>query len=104
MGRLIAGEIWSSLESAAGSTGLVRQRVAPDAPIDIYVGVERPSGARVVLFGLLDADSAGELVVPQAMGIEVRAVPTASDKLWGYAEVRLSDARYAEVYESLADD
>jgi len=38
------------------------------------------------------------------MGIEVRAVPTASDKLWGYAEVRLSDARYAEVYESLADD
>jgi hypothetical protein len=42
--------------------------------------------------------------VPSATGIRFRAVPVAADAGWGYAEIRLLDDRYFEVFTSLADD
>ena len=104
MGRLIASEVWDSLVGAPAGHGLVRTRVTPDAPIDIFVAVEKPSATRVLLFGLADEVQARSVDVPQAIGIEVRAVPAAREAGWGFAEVRLVDARYLEVFTSLADD
>lgn len=104
MGRLITSEVWTSLEVAPGGRGLVRTRIAPDAPVDIYVAVEQPNAVRLVQFGLAGEHLAESLDIPQARGIEVKAVPTASGSDWGYAQIRLVDRRYVEIFTSLADD
>lgn len=104
MGGVIAAETWASLAAPNAGQGLVRTRVYPHAPIDIFVAVEHPSSAKLILFGLADAQQAAEVDLPQATGISVRAVPAPSDSVWGHAEVRLVDVRYDEVFTALADD
>ncbi len=104
MGRLVTPEVWDTLVGAPAAHGLVRTRVAPEGPIDIFVAVEKPSATRILLFGLADDAQARSIDVPQATGIEVRALPAAGEAGWGFAEVRLVDARYVEVFTSLADD
>ena len=104
MGRVIADDLWATLAVPGAGHGLVRTRVVPDAPIDIFVAVEHPSSTRLLLFGLADEEQAAAMDLPQATGIRVRAFPTSSDPVWGYAEVRLVDARYDEVFTALADD
>jgi hypothetical protein len=76
----------------------------PEAPIDIFVAVEHPSSTRLLLFGLEDEDAAAAIDVPEAIGIAVHAAPIPNEAIWGYAEVRLIDARYDEVFTALADD
>ena len=104
MGGVISTETWASLAAPNAGHGLVRTRVIPHAPIDIFAAVEHPSGAKLILFGLADAEQAASVDLPQATGIVVRAVPAPSESGWGHAEVRLVDARYDEVFTSLADD
>ena len=104
MGRVIATETWASLAGPTAGHGIVRTRVMPEAPIDIFVAVEHPSSARLLLFALADNEQAAVLDIPQATGISVRALPTPSDSGWGYAEIRLVDVRYDEVFTALADD
>jgi len=104
MGRVIATDTWASLAGPPAGHGLVRTRVVHEAAIDIFVAVEHPSLARLLLFGLADETQAAVIDIPQATGITVRPVPTPSDSLWGYAEVRLIDVRYDEVFTALAAD
>ena len=104
MGRLIAAEAWTSLEAGLEGKGLTRQRVAARSPIDVFIAVEHPGSAWLVLFGLPSAELAASIDIPQATGIQVRAVPALSDMGWGYAEIRLLDGRYAELFAALADD
>ena len=104
MGGLIAVDAWEVLIAAAAPSGLVRTRVAPQAAIDVFVAVEKPSAARLLLFGLASQEQAASLDVPEATGIAVRAVPTAGEAGWGYAEVRLVDVRYLDVFGALAED
>ena len=104
MGRLIDEDTWSSLTDAHAGKGLVRTRLAPEAPIDIFAAVEQPGSARLILFGLADRVQAQIIDIPQATGIAVRAVPAAERSVWGWAEVRLTDVRYAAIFTSLASD
>lgn len=104
MGGVISTETWASLAAPNAGHGLVRTRVYPHAPVDIFVAVEHPSSAKLLLFGLADAEQAAVVELPQATGIIVRAVPAPSDSVWGHAEVRLVDVRYDEVFTALADD
>ena len=104
MGRVIAAEAWTSLEGGLGKAGVTRRRVAPQAPIDIFLAVEHPAGTRIVTFGLPDAEAAQAIAVPSAVGIEMRAVPTSGEGDWGRAEVRLLEPRYGELFEALAED
>jgi hypothetical protein len=104
MGRVIADDIWTTLAGPAAGQGLVRTRLLPEAPIDIFVAVEHPSSAKLLLFGIQEEDQAASIDLPRANGITVRAVPTPSDPVWGYAEIRLTDGRYEEVFRALADD
>ena len=104
MGRVIGAEAWTALEVSAGGAGLTRQRVAPHAPIDIFLAVEHPLKVRLVSFALPDAAAAQSLAVPAAAGITVRTVPLADGPGWGRAEVRLVEARYAELFSTVADD
>ena len=104
MGSVIVAEAWTALEATRGGKGITRQRIAPQAPIDIHLAVEHPGGTRMVLFGIPHADLAKAFDIPQATGISIRAVPAAAETGWGYAEVRLADGRYSELFVSLADD
>ena len=103
MGRLVDSATWEALDVEAGGAGQVRKRVAPLAPIDIFAAVEKPSGARLMLFRLATASDATLIDIPTATGIKVAIVPTA-DAGWGFAEARLLDPRYADIFTSLADD
>lgn len=104
MGSVIAAEAWTSLDAARSGKGITRQRIAPQAAIDIHLAVEYPGATRMVLFGIPDAELAKAFDIPQATGISIRAVPAASEAGWGHAEVRLADSRYDELFVALADD
>jgi len=68
VGRLITPELWISLEAAHSGRGLVRVRIAPEAPLDIFAAVEQPESVRMLLFGLPSVELAHSLDVPQARG------------------------------------
>ena len=104
MGGVIPAEIWSELAGGESRNGVVRTRVAPDGPVDIFVAIEQPGSAWLLLFGLAREELAQLLEIPEAAGIAVRSVPAPEGPIWGYAEVRLVDARYEEVFFALADD
>jgi hypothetical protein len=49
---VIPPEVWERLEAGGASgSGHLRQRVNTQAPVDVYVAVERPSGSRVLALG-----------------------------------------------------
>src|ERR1035437_2180061 len=45
--------VWDALENehAASGAGHLRHRISVEAPVDVYLAVERPSGARVLALG-----------------------------------------------------
>ena len=104
MGSVIPAEVWASLDAARSGRGRVQTRIAPAAPVDIFIAVEKPLGVRLLLVGLPTEDAAGNLDIPEARGIEVKTAPVASGPGWGFAEIRLTDLRYVEVFTTLADD
>jgi hypothetical protein len=104
MGQLVNAETWATLDEDRPGVGVVRKRIAPEAPIDMFAAVEKPGNAHLLLFRLANDSQASLVAVPAAAGIRVRSVPTAEEPGWGFAEVRLLDPRYSEVFVSLADD
>src|SRR5262245_33963734 len=104
MGGVITSDSWLALEAAGTGHGLVRTRVHPKAPVDMFIALEKPSGARLVLIGLATEDVAQAVDIPKARGIEVTTQPLADGSAWGFAEVRLTDPRFSEVFTALADD
>jgi hypothetical protein len=104
MGGHITSDLWATLDASLAGPGLVRLRVAPEAPLDIFAAVEHPTGVRLLQFGLPGVPEARSLDVSDTRAINVRAIPSATEAGWGVAEVRLVDPRYADIFTTLADD
>jgi hypothetical protein len=47
-------DVWGELETSRATAGVVRRRIHADAACDLYLGIRRPDGERLVMLGLPD--------------------------------------------------
>jgi hypothetical protein len=102
-------DIWKALASEA-ATGvangsIVRRRIFPKERPNIFLAVERPNNARLLLIDLCsDAiPHAQQLPTGEGFSVELVALPETGSHLATLA-LRLTDARYSEIFTVLVED
>ena len=101
-------EIWKLLEEDAGhkgAYGILKRRVMPESPCDIYLAVEKPQNTRMMLIrvstgALPDADA-----FPRSKGCDVRAVRLPDDRTdQATVQLILTGARFSDIFTILIQD
>lgn len=96
--------IWRELrnEPRAHGSGVIRRRLRPESPCDLYLGVERPGELPLLILTVPEEAIADLPHLPSSTGVET----VISDGGRGRADVtlRLADPRYADIFETLAAD
>jgi len=104
--RLVPPDVWARLESESSAlgSGHLRHRVAVDAPVDVYLAVERPSGARVLALGFdrRPRTSLGETV--HLRGLRVSEAPFQLEERPWTVSIATSRAEDNPLFAELADD
>jgi hypothetical protein len=101
-------EVWTHLETDVtykGASGILKRRVLPESPCDIYLAVEKPQNTRLMLIRV----SAGALpdvgVLPRSKGCDVQVVRLPDD-LPEQATVRLTltGTQFRDIFTVLVQD
>jgi len=96
--------IWRELRNdpRAHATGVIRRRLRPESPCDLYLGVERPGDLPLLILTVPEDTIADLPHLPSSTGVET----VISDGGHGRADVtlRLADPRYTDIFETLAAD
>lgn len=101
-------ETWLELEREAegsGRHGVLRRRIYPQSNYDLFIGIERPSGRRVLLIQVLESAASGLDNLPRMRGCETtlaRLPEDQGDKV--SVCVFLNETRFTDVFTSLAED
>jgi hypothetical protein len=101
-------EIWQQLErEAAGSSrqGILRRRIYTEAGCDLFVGIERPSGRRLLLIQVQESVAKRMENLPRMRGCEIiftRVPEDPADKV--SVCLFLNEARFTDVFTSLSED
>jgi hypothetical protein len=99
--------LWQEIagDPARPATGYLSRRVGIDAPCDMRAAIEFPAGLRVLLIGVPSGPLARAGKLPRSAGIEVSQVSMPQARQ-GQATVavRLTDARYADIFTVVGDD
>ena len=98
------GPLWEELraESSPGKAGLVRRRVRPDSVSDIYLAVESPGGAPLLILRVPPPVTANLSHWPSATGVETSFRPAGD----GQVDVclKLLNPSSADIFGTLVDD
>lgn len=101
-------EVWTQLEADVtykGASGILKRRVLPESPCDIYLAVEKPQNTRLMLIRV----SAGALpdvgALPRSKGCDVQVVKLPDD-LPDQATVRLTltGTQFRDIFTVLVQD
>ena len=98
-------EVWEEMESTphTGNAGFLRRRVRPDSDLDIFLGVEKPAGHRVLLLQLTQGVADTVRAPATTRNIELQIHGKGTDGV-AALELRLVDRAYQEIFSVLADD
>ncbi|NMG20917.1 PD-(D/E)XK motif protein [Brasilonema bromeliae] len=100
-------ELWTELEKSiklGGSEYLVR-RVRPDCACDLRIGVQEPTGNRMLLLKIRRSSASSIVDFPSSEGFEVRRILLPSDgENYVTLQLVLTQNRYADIFTSLVDD
>ena len=98
------GALWEELraEPSPGKPGLVRRRIRPDSVSDIYLAVEIPGGAPLLILRVPTAVTANLTHWPSATGVETTFRPAGE----GEVDVclKLMNPSSADIFGTLVDD
>ena len=98
-------QVWKDMEAIRhpGNPGLLRRRIRPDSNLDIFLGLEKPAGHRMLLLRLSQVDADTLPAPATARNIELLIHGNVGH---GEAvlELRLVDRAYQEIFSILADD
>ena len=93
--------IWRELRNDphAHAAGVIRRRLRPESPCDLYLGVERPGDLPLLILTVPEDAIADLPHLPSSTGVET----VISDGGHGRADVtlRLADPRYTDIFETL---
>jgi hypothetical protein len=104
-GRLISKRVWERLEGDASvGPGHLRQRIPVDAPVDVYVAVEKPSGSRVLALGFDEPPHTSLAQAVQLRGLRVSEAPFAMEQKPWTVSIATSRAEDNQIFGELADD
>ncbi len=98
-------EIWQEMTGQLGTAvvGYLRRRLHPELPFDLFLGLERPSGQRMLLLEVADA-SVPTTIEPQVTkGVELR-LARRGPGMRTTLEVRLIEPSYHEIFSALVED
>lgn len=101
-------ETWQQIANDAASLnrhGILRRRIYPEAGCDMFIGVERPSGRRVLLIQVAHT-AAGQIEsLPRMRGCDLAATRLPEDPADKVSVcVFLNETRFTDVFTSLSDD
>lgn len=100
-------EIWKDLEASPPPSdgGIMARRIHPEAAINLFLAVEKPANARVLVLRVISAAVAPRVTLPKAEGFEVRrGFESLDGKKYCHLSVRLTHTRYADVFTTLVED
>jgi len=100
-------ETWGSLEKEPfkGTPGLIRRRLLPLSPHDLFAGIEKPSGLRLLVLRAPREDVEHVSLLPSTAGLEVRRSLLPEDPPNTLSvSVVLIEPRFADVFGTLAQD
>lgn len=101
-------ETWQQIATEAAGLnrhGILRRRIYPEAGCDIFIGVERPSGRRVLLIQVVQAAASRVESLPRMRGCDVAATRLPEDPEDKVSVcVFLNETRFTDVFTSLSDD
>lgn len=101
-------DTWRELEREAttsGRHGILRRRIYPEASCDLFVGVERPSGRRLLLIRVHESVLTRMESLPRMRGCEITSVRLPEDPADRISVcVFLNEARFVDVFTSLSED
>jgi hypothetical protein len=100
-------ETWLQLEASPppGGGGIMARRIHPEAAVDLFLAVEKPTNARVLILRVKGATVAGKVDLPKAEGFEVcRGFVSLDGKKYCHLSVRLTHPRYGDVFTTLVED
>lgn len=98
---------WKQLETSPSGVGggYVSRRIHPGAVVDLYLAVEKPSNTRLLVIRVAGVQLKATTDLPRAEGFEVRrGLETLDGKKHYHLAVRLTHARFADVFATLVDD
>lgn len=100
-------ETWLQLEASPppGGGGIMARRIHPEAAVDLFLAVEKPTNARVLILRVKGAAVAGKVDLPRAEGFEVcRGFESLDGKKYCHLSVRLTHLRFGDVFTTLVED
>lgn len=101
-------EIWKLLEEDAGNrstTGILKRRILPAAPCDLYLAVEKPADARMLLLRVSKSSIPESCVFPRARGCELRTVRMVDDREDQITlQLVLTGTQFTDIFTSLVQD
>lgn len=97
--------LWQELAAATphGASGYLQRRIRPDLPLDLFIGIERPSNRRLLLLEVAESAVVGVDEPPATRGVELRlnlAAPGGRAAL----ELLLVDPAYEGIFTVLTGD
>jgi hypothetical protein len=102
-GKLV--EVWEELEGGALQEGITARRFMPEAPIDVFVGLQKKDRVRLVFVQASPSSFATwEKGFPEAAGFTVRLEPVAGAESSVRLVVRLATRAYQDVFTALVND
>jgi Putative PD-(D/E)XK family member, (DUF4420) len=98
-------ETWNILEaeSAEVTSGYLNRRILPESRRDLYLAIEKPSGARMLMMYVDRSSIEKTMVFPSSSGFEVRRVVFPGDDRITLQLV-LANRRYKDIFTTLVQD
>jgi hypothetical protein len=100
------GDVWAALKSSQGlGPGIVERRVMPEAPVDVFAAVRKPSNTPMLIVQASTESLPRDFVVPDAQGFSVSLSPTIPGPRGRIAiQLELLDEAGESVFLALVDD
>ena len=100
-------ETWGLLESEGGAIGLsgrIQRRIIPEGRRNVFLGLEVPSGNRMLILRVSSKSLLGQSTPPDSRGLTVRT--SNSDHQGGSTEVEivLTDTQHRDIFDLLVRD